>query len=550
MAENNEEEYLDELLNSFRNSNTDDHEDEADETDEETKNSEDELLTDEEQQNPYIFDMEDMEVPHQDADMADDFVLTDDVPGDVLGDEPAEDIMDMPVLEENTEEEVSTNGRDEEDAGQDEIANIFALEDNEEPNDYNEEVLKNEDYGEEVSEPEPELSKDSYMEQNDTPELEEFEAQPDDTAQDVGLMDLLNELSGGSKGNGNTPGVNADEAIAPSGDDKKAGGKSKGLFGRKKAAVTEGIAEEAQDKASAGKKDKEEEKARKKAEKQARKQEKKQQRQEKKQQKADKKKAKGKAGNSDNSEEAEPLTETEAALQDNMDLINALYDEPEVQEVSLDDAEALADIPEVEKKEKKPKKEKKKKAPKPPKKKKPKKEKREPKPSELIKVTPFTFLGIIIFTAAFTAVVMVATKLVSYNSSLSDAKAYFENGKYEQAFDSIAGLELKDKDLDTYNKIRAVMSIYVDYSSYVNYRKVGMMVAALDSLINGLEHYDKYLADAEKYEVLTQYDGVREMIVSALAEYGISVEDALYYGELENEEQYIEILQNIGGIQQ
>ena len=90
----------------------------------------------------------------------------------------------------------------------------------------------------------------------------------------------------------------------------------------------------------------------------------------------------------------------------------------------------------------------------------------------------------------------------------------------------------------------------MDYSSYVNYRKVGMMVAALDSLINGLEHYDKYLADAEKYEVLTQYDGVREMIVSALAEYGISVEDALYYGELENEEQYIEILQNIGGIQQ
>ena len=545
MAENNEEEYLDELLNSFRNSNTDGHEDEASVTDEETKNSEDELLINEEQQNPYIFDMEDMEVSHQDADMADDFVLTD----DVLGDEPAEDIMDMSVLEENTEE-VSANDRDEEDAGQDEIANIFALDDNAETDDYNEETLKNEDYGEEEHEPEPELEPDSYMEQNNTPELEEYDTQSDDTVQDASLMDLLNELSAGSKGNANTPGVNGDEASTPSGDDKKAGGKGKGLFGRKKAAVAEGSAEEAQGKASADKKDKEEEKARKKAEKEARKLEKKQQRLEKKQQKADKKKAKGKAGNSDNPEESESLTETEAALQDNMDLINALYDEPEIQEVSLDDAEALADIPEVEKKEKKPKKEKKKKAPKPPKKKKPKKEKREPRPSELIKVTPFTFLGIIIFTAAFTALVMIATKLVSYNSSISGAKEYFENGKYEQAFDSIAGLELKDKDIDTYNKIRTVMSIYVDYSSYVNYRKVGMMVAALDSLINGLEHYDKYLADAEKYEVLTQYDGVREMIVSALAEYGISVEDALYYSGLENEEQYIEILQNIGGTQQ
>ena len=527
MAENNEEEYLDELLNSFRNNNTDGHEDEVAVTDEGMKSSEVEMQPD-----------VDLTDEQQDADLAADIFLTDDALGDVFGDAPADDIMDMPVLEENNDEEVSQNVGTEADEAQDEIADIFALEDNTDNNAYQEEV-QNDSEEQDYHESEPE--QDSSTEEND-----------------VGLMDLLKELGGDTKESVGSSGAKAEDAGTAVDDEKKSGGKRKGLFGKKKAADADSASEGTQDKAAAAKKEKEEKKALKKAEKLA-----------KKQQKADKKKAKGKNVNNknnendennenndnidnifDNVEGAESLIEAEVASQDNMDLINALYDEPEVQEVTLDEAEELEDIKEPKKKEKKPKKEKKKKAPKPKKEKKPKKDKRPPRPSELVKVTPFTFLGIIIFTVAITALVMITTKLVSYNSSISAAKTFFDNGKYEQAFDSIAGLELKDKDLDTYYKIRAVMSIYADYSSYINYRKVDMMVEALDSLINGLEHYDMYHADAEKYEVLTQYDGVRELIVSALAEYGVSVEDALYYGGLENEEQYIEILQNIGGTQQ
>ena len=131
--------------------------------------------------------------------------------------------------------------------------------------------------------------------------------------------------------------------------------------------------------------------------------------------------------------------------------------------------------------------------------------------------------------------------------SIKHAIDHFNNGKYDQAYDSIAGLEVKDKDKDTYYKIRTVMSVYVDYTSYISYKQLGMNVEALDSLIRGLGHYDDYYSDAEKYDVVAQYDGVKDTITAALAQYGVSEEDARYYAGLESEQQYEEILNNIGG---
>ena len=82
----------------------------------------------------------------------------------------------------------------------------------------------------------------------------------------------------------------------------------------------------------------------------------------------------------------------------------------------------------------------------------------------------------------------------------------------------------------------------------MSYNKIGMKLEALDSLIKGLTHYNEYYSDAEKYEVLDQYDEVKAQILSELSRYGISEEDAIYYGSLENELQYREILMDIGGM--
>lgn len=247
----------------------------------------------------------------------------------------------------------------------------------------------------------------------------------------------------------------------------------------------------------------------------------------------------------------EEASQTDAASKENVDLINALYSDTEAadtaSETGNEDEEEEAPKKEKKKKEKKVKPPK---APKPPKPPKPKKEKKAPKPSELVKVTPFSFLAIILFTAIFVTAVLLCSNILTYSNNIASAQSFFDKGKYDQAYDCISGLDVKEKDQKLYYQIRAVMSIYVDYSSYISYAKTGYMVEALDSLIQGLVHYDMYYSRAEKYEVLEQYNEVRALIVASLAGYGISEEDAVYFSQIENREQYIEILQNIGGIEE
>ena len=516
MAENNEEQYLDELLNSLRSSNAEEGDEEqnsdsmseplADNAAADSMNSNTESVYDDIA--PIIDESDNDEIAPIADESDNDGVapITDDSANDEIA----------PIIEDDSQYE-ENNESDSAQAQQNDTSDdIFALEDNF-------------DMGGEVSDEAGAHENAGNVQQNDDipfaltePEEADVEQSHEaaednnDDDSDDGLMQLLNQINGEDKdGNGK-----------PDGSAGKEGNSTSGT-----ASIDAKAAKEA-------------EKERKKAEKLAKKEQRKKEKEEKKKNKKNK-------NQTPEGEAATEETEVNTASKENIDLINELYSDTD----SLDNAplgDDLADIPERDSEEeepKKPKKEKKKKEPKPkkPKKQKVKKEKKAPKPSELVKVTPATFLGIIIFTAIVTVVVVFGTKLVNYSVSVNQAVKHFNNGKYDQAFDSISGLDIKDKDKDTYYKIRTVMSIYVDYTSYVGYKQVGMNVEALDSLINGIVHYDSYYSDAEKYDVVAQYDGVKGTIIDALAQYGVSEDDARYYAGLESEQQYEEILNNIGG---
>lgn len=517
MAENNEEQYLDELLNSLRSSNTGEETD-GEQDSEKTAADNDIVLDD----GTEVIDNADKDNglyddigPIIDESQPDDIgpIIDESQPDDVgpIIDEPQQD--DIPtVVDEQHQDVVSSN---------DESVTEGLSEDNSSDSNSSDDIFALEDNFDIGGEPEnagyeQKTDNEGQAEQSDDTD-EEPEKSDDDS--DDGLMQLLNQINGEDGKHEEKP-------------DNAAGAE-------KNNSVT------VSDNSKSVKAAKEEEKERKKAEKLAKKEQRKKEKEEKKNAKKDKK-------TSAQPEEASDAEESvNSASQENIDLINELYSDTD----SLDNAplgDDLADIPERDAEEeepKKPKKEKKKKEPKPkkPKKEKVKKEKKAPKPSELVKVTPKTFLGIIIFAVVITVVVIFGTKIVNYSVSVKHAIDHFNNGKYDQAYDSIAGLEVKDKDKDTYYKIRTVASVYVDYTSYVNYRQLGMNVEALDSLIKGLGHYDDYYADAEKYDVVAQYDGVKTAIIAALAQYGVSEDDARYYAGLESEQQYEEILNNIGG---
>ena len=537
MAENNEEQYLDELLNSLRSSNTSGENDvEQDSEQDSEKSAVDtdivlddgtEVIDNAGAENGLYDDIG----PIIDEPQADDIgpiidePQTDDI-GPIIDESSADEEVPpadgQPQTEDEPVNEAPSAGdeADENTSGESSSDDIFALEDNFDISDENDESAAGTD-----EENQPDDVPLTLTEPDDAqPETTESIGQDDsDDDSDDGLMQLLNQING---------------------EDGKHEEKPDNAAGADKSHNETKAKDAKSDKAA-----REEEKERKKAEKLAKKEQRRKEKEEKKKNKNKKDKTDNNA--SEQTDESAADTGINSASQENIDLINELYSDTE----SLDNAplgDDLADIPERDAEEeepKKPKKEKKKKEPKPkkPKKEKVKKEKKAPKPSELVKVTPKTFLGIIIFAVVITVVVIFGTKIVNYSVSIKHAIDHFNNGKYDQAYDSIAGLEVKDKDKDTYYKIRTVMSVYVDYTSYISYKQLGMNVEALDSLIRGLGHYDDYYSDAEKYDVVAQYDGVKDTITAALAQYGVSEEDARYYAGLESEQQYEEILNNIGG---
>ena len=134
---------------------------------------------------------------------------------------------------------------------------------------------------------------------------------------------------------------------------------------------------------------------------------------------------------------------------------------------------------------------------------------------------------IAILTVTFPVVEIAGTNIHGYSSSKKQAMKYFEMGKYEQAYQEVLGTKVKEKDPDTYNKIRTVMQVQRALDSYQNYDAMNYYPDALNALIRGLQRYDANLETAKQLEIEDEVDGCKEQIVSLLqSEYGVSESQA------------------------
>ena len=134
---------------------------------------------------------------------------------------------------------------------------------------------------------------------------------------------------------------------------------------------------------------------------------------------------------------------------------------------------------------------------------------------------------IVILTVTFLVVEIAGTNIHGYSSSKKQAMKYFEMGKYEQAYQEVLGTKVKEKDPDTYNKIRTVMQVQRALDSYQNYDAMNYYPDALNALIRGLQRYDANLETAKQLEIEDEVDGCKEQIVSLLqSEYGVSESQA------------------------
>lgn len=153
---------------------------------------------------------------------------------------------------------------------------------------------------------------------------------------------------------------------------------------------------------------------------------------------------------------------------------------------------------------------------------------------------------IFIFTciSALCLFIIIGSKTYSYSLGIKNATTNFERKRYTQAYNDIYGTNVKKKDIDIYNKIITVMYVNKQLNSYNNNYTMGKYPEALDSLLKGLERYDKYIAKAKKLGIKSDLDYVRNQILGELeSKYNISEKEAEGLNQYSDQAQYsIEVI--------
>lgn len=172
----------------------------------------------------------------------------------------------------------------------------------------------------------------------------------------------------------------------------------------------------------------------------------------------------------------------------------------------------------------------------------PKKPKKPKEPDNTPPLPKKPVILIFIMTASFLALVLIGTNLFGYSNSMEAAKQEYELGNYEQALQEIFGMEIKEEDEETYQKIWLMANAASQYSAYQSFMESGLYDMALDSLIRAIGKCEKYRPDAQLYGCEDALDKVQSRAVDALSGFGITRERAIeMYGYKDRDTYSVEI---------
>lgn len=153
------------------------------------------------------------------------------------------------------------------------------------------------------------------------------------------------------------------------------------------------------------------------------------------------------------------------------------------------------------------------------------------------KVIPMVFL----FGVALVVVINILAGLLSYTPYVSNARKYFDARQYEEAYEQLTGLEIKEKDREFYKQVLAMNRFQVKYSSYMTYKENGEKALALHELIQAVKYYDQELEYATSLGLQTEFELVLEKVETALTnDYGINVARARELASLATESEYLD----------
>lgn len=160
-------------------------------------------------------------------------------------------------------------------------------------------------------------------------------------------------------------------------------------------------------------------------------------------------------------------------------------------------------------------------------------------PEERVKLKP----AFVLFLASVIAVMTLSIRLLSdnyaYDNAMSTAQRKFVNKRYEEAYEALAGVKIKESDQMFYEQVRLVMRLERQYDAYVNYSHLEMPKEALHALLQGMTIYYESTDYMEAYNLVDQMEEQKETLLYSLSnDFGIDEERARQICGLENTNDY------------
>ncbi|MCR5829758.1 MAG: hypothetical protein K6F93_05315 [Lachnospiraceae bacterium] len=121
-----------------------------------------------------------------------------------------------------------------------------------------------------------------------------------------------------------------------------------------------------------------------------------------------------------------------------------------------------------------------------------------------------------ILFGVITMFIILGTNTYSYNLSIENAQTDFLIRHYNEAYYDVYGLTIKDEDIELYDRIMTVMYVNSQLNSYNYYMTSKNNDKALNSLIKGLEKYEKYYKLATTLGITDDLEYVKTNILNEL----------------------------------
>ena len=134
---------------------------------------------------------------------------------------------------------------------------------------------------------------------------------------------------------------------------------------------------------------------------------------------------------------------------------------------------------------------------------------------------------IMLMGGSIVALVLVSHKFIDYSSSIHKADSAFINRNYQEAYENLLGVNVKEDDKQLADRIKVMMKLEGKYQRYLSHIDKEEYDEALNDLILAVIRYDEYKEEAEALGILDAYNDEYGLIVEQLNQvFGVDEDQA------------------------